>query len=123
MKGTWEKPVIVFYKEREKPRETKALVAVKARKIVVFKQTDNIKLKGTIEEFFPLIGDFDYLFTPEGKTDKYVLCWFDDEEDDFSTAFRRVTGVTFPHGIRCESNDKGKKFCNTTFSANRGKLE
>ena len=122
MKESWEKPVVVFYKEREKPREKRALVAVKARKIVVSKQGDN-KLRGQLEEFFPLIGDFEYLFTDEGKTDNYVLCWFDDTEDDFSTAFRRLTGVIFPQGIQCEINDKGKKVCNATFSAKQGKLQ
>lgn len=122
MEKSWEKPVVVFYKEREKPREKKAMVAIKARKIVVSKQADN-ELKGSIEEFFPLIGDFEYPFTPEGKTDNYVLCWFDDTEDDFTTAFRRLTGVTFPLGIQCEINEKGKKVCNTTFTAKQGKLE
>jgi len=122
LKESWEKPVVVFYKEREKPREKRALVAVKARKIVVSKQGDN-KLRGQLEEFFPLIGDFEYLFTDEGKTDNYVLCWFDDTEDDFSTAFRRLTGVIFPQGIQCEINDKGKKVCNATFSAKQGKLQ
>jgi len=123
LKQSWKKPVIVFYKEREKPREKKALVAIKARKIVVSKKTDETKIKGAIEDFFPLIGDFEYLFTPEGKTDNYVMCWFDDTEDDFSTAFRRLTGVTFPKGIRCEINEKDKKVCNTSFSAKQGKLE
>ena len=123
MEKSWNKPVIVFYKEREKPREKKALVAVKARKIVVSKQTDEKKITGSIIEFFPLIGDFDYLFSADGKTDNYVLCWFDDTEDDFSTAFRRLTGVTFPQGIRCEVNEKDKKVCNTTFFAKQSKLE
>jgi hypothetical protein len=123
LKESWEKPVVVFYKEREKPREKMALVAVKARKIAVSKQTGGNKLRGELEEFFPLIGDFEYLFTDEGKTDNYVLCWFDDTEDDFSTAFRRLTGVIFPQGIQCEINDKGKKVCNATFSAKQGKLQ
>jgi len=119
----WKKPVIVFYKEREKPRQKRALVAVKARKIVVYKETDKTELKGSIEDFFPLIGNFEYLFSAEGKTDNYVLCWFDDKENDFSTAFRRLTGVTFPQGIQCEINEKGKKACNTKFFAKQGKLE
>ena len=123
MKDSWEKPVVVFYKEREKPREKKALVAIKARKISVFNQTVGKKLRGELEEFFPLIGDFEYLFTDEGKTDNYVMCWFDDTEDDFNTAFRRLTGVVFPQGIQCEINDKGKKVCNATFSAKQGKLQ
>ena len=123
MSFIWEKPVIVFYKEREKPRQKRALVAVKARRIVVSKQTEDSKLIGKIEEFFPLIGNFEYPFSPEGKIDNYVLCWFDDTEDDFSTAFRRLTGVTFPQGIQCENNEKGKKVCNTTFSAKQGKLQ
>ena len=123
MEKSWKKPVIVFYKERERPREKKAFVAVKARKIVVSKQTADKKITGSITEFFPLIGDFDYLFSADGKTDNYVLCWFDDTEEDFSTAFRRLTGVTFPQGIRCEVNEKGKKVCNTTFFAKQGKLE
>ncbi|MCW4023297.1 MAG: hypothetical protein ACOWW1_05710 [archaeon] len=123
MSLSWEKPVIVFYKEREKPREKRALVAVKAHKIIVSEKTDKHKLQGSIKDFFPLIGDFEYLSTDEGKTDNYVLCWFDDAKDDFSTAFRRLTGVVFPQGIQCEINDKGKKVCNAIFSAKQGKLE
>jgi len=81
------------------------------------------KLGCAIKDFFPLMGDIDYVSSEEGKADRYVLCWFDDRYDDFSKAFRRLTGVTFPEGIKCVTDEKGKISCNADFEAKHGKLE
>lgn len=69
------------------------------------------------------MGNIDCISTIEGKEDCYVLCWFDDNENDFGKAFRRLTGVKFPEGIKCEINNNGKMSCNTIFKAKYGKLE
>ena len=69
------------------------------------------------------MGDIDYLLSQEGTVDKYVLCWFDDNEDDFLKAFRRLSGVTFPAGINVTTDGKNKKTCNAMFKAKHGRLE
>ena len=124
MKINWEKPVLIFYKQRLDKPETEAFATVKARKPAISQvKGETANFKGTIEDFFPLMGDIDYLSTSEGMSDKYVVCWFDDREDDFSKSWRRLNGVVFPDGIKCSTNDKGKKICNATFEAKHGKLE
>jgi len=119
----WEKPVITFCRERFVKKEKEAFVAVKARKLVVSTNEEGAGFNCVLEGFFPIMGDIDCLSTTEGKSDSYVLCWFDDREDDFSKAFRRLTGVTFPDGTSCVSNKKGKRTYNSTFEAKYGKLE
>lgn len=122
MESVWEKPVITFYKERFGKPERKAFAVVKARRLVVSKKERAI-FSCTIEEFFPLMGEIDYISTKEGKADRYVLCWFDDIEDDFGRAFRRLTGATFLEGIDFVTDTKGKRTYNASFEAENGKLE
>ena len=119
----WVKPVITFYKERFGTPEREAFVAVKARKLVVSRKEEGDKFNCVIEDFFPIMGELEYVSTNEGKADRYVLCWFDDLEDAFGKAFRRLTGVTFSEGIKCVTDEKGKKTCNVNFEAKHGKLE
>jgi hypothetical protein len=69
------------------------------------------------------MGDINYISSEEGKADRYVLCWFDDRYDDFSNAFKRLSGVTFSEGIKCINDEKGKISCNAVFEAKHGKLE
>ncbi|MFB0502018.1 MAG: hypothetical protein ACETVP_06050 [Candidatus Bathyarchaeia archaeon] len=123
MELIWEKPVIVFYKEKLKKPERKALAVVKAKKLVVSRVKEGEKFKGNIEDFFPFMGDIEYISTAEGISDRYVLCWLDYREDDFSKAWRRLTGVTFPTGITFVTNEKGKRTYHANFKAERGKLE
>ena len=123
MQFVWDKPVLTFYRERLGKPEREAFVAVKARKLVVSKKEEDTKFKCALHDFFPIMGEVDYVSTKEGKADKYVLCWFDDTEDDFGKAFRRLTGVTFPDEIKCVTNEKGKISCNADFEAKHGKLE
>ncbi|MCP8308979.1 MAG: hypothetical protein H3Z54_09850 [archaeon] len=118
----WEKPVIVFYKERAK-RESKALAVIKARRLTIRKDEESGKFKGTIQDFFPFMGDIDYISSPSRTSDRYVICWMDDREDDFSKAWRRLNGVTFPKGFVSITDDKGKRTYNANFEAKHGKLE
>jgi hypothetical protein len=123
LESVWEKPVITFYRERFGKPEREAFLVVKARRLSVSRNEGSNKLRCTLEDFFPLMGDIDCISSEEGKADRYVLCWFDDRFDDFGKAFRRLTGVTFLEGIKCVNDEKGKTSCNADFEAKHGKLE
>ena len=123
MQRVWAKPVITFYRERFGKPEKEGFVAVKARKLIISRTQGDSKFSCVLEDFFPIMGQIDYVSSKEGKTDAYVLCWFDDTIDDFGKAFRRLTGVTFHEGISCVNDSKGKVTCNTRFEAKLGKLE
>jgi hypothetical protein len=118
----WEKPVIVFYKERLEKPQRKAFLVVKARRLEISRVEEGTKFKGSINDFFPFMGDIDYISSKDGISDRYVLCWLDDKEDDFSKAWRRLTGVTFPGGITFITDEKGKRTYNANFEAEQGKL-
>jgi len=121
---SWEKPVIIFYKERIKDPETKALAVVKARKLTVTKTEEKEnKFTGTIKDFFPIMGDIDYVTSKEGKNDNYVLCWFEDKEEDFTKFWRQLTSATFPNGISFTTDKRGKRTYNTECKAKHAKLE
>ena len=122
MDFVWEKPVLVFYKERLDKPERKAFAVIKARKFSVSQNSNNVEITGEIMEFFPLMGDIDIISTKEGKSDQYILCWFEDREDDLSKAWRRLTKVTFPKGLTFTTDKKGKRTYNTEFKAKQGKL-
>lgn len=117
-----EKPVIVFYKER-KSREKNAFLVVKAKQLSISKNKVGNKLKGDLKDFFPLMGDIDYISSKEGISDKYVLCWFDDHEDDFSKAWRRLNNVEFSKGTFCNIGKNEKRVYNAQFEAEYAKLE
>jgi len=119
----WEKPVIVFYKERLKKPERNAFAVVKARRLVISRVEEEAKLKGNIKDFFPFTGDIDHITSKDGLSDRYVLCWMDDKEDDFSKAWRRLTSVTFPAGMTFTTDEKGKRTYNASFVAEHGKLK
>lgn len=122
MEHGWEKPVIVFYKERLEKPEVEAFVVVKARKLTV-SNAEGDKFKGNIKDFFPLMGNIDYISTTKGKSDHYVLCWFEDKEADFSKFWRQATAVTFPKGITFTADKKGKRTYNANFNAEHAKLK
>jgi hypothetical protein len=119
----WEKPVLAFYRERFERTEIEPFLVVKARKLVVSKKEGATKFKCVLEDFFPIMGKLDQISSEKGRTDRYVLCWFDDTVDNFGKAFRRLTGVTFQDGIKCVTDKKGKILCNTDFIAKHAKLE
>ncbi len=123
MELTWDKPVIVFYKERADEPERKAFLVVKARRLVIFEDEEGEGYRGRINDFFPLMGDIDYLSSNEGTSDHYVLCWFEDKEEDLGNAWRRLTGVTFRDGLSFDINMMKKKTYNANFRAQAGKLK
>ncbi len=122
MEFSWEKPVIVFYKERSQ-RERKAFAVIKARKLTIIKDEKSEKFKGTIQDFFPYMGNIDYISSPAGTSDHYIICWMDDREDDFKKAWKRLNGATFPKGFTFTTDDEDKRTYNANFEAKHGKLE
>jgi hypothetical protein len=117
----WNKPVLTIYRER-KPPEREPLAVVQAKKLAV-NTSEKKSLEGNIEDFFVLMGNFDYVSFKGGEADRYVVCWFDDKEDDFIKAARRLGGVKFPPGMSFKVDERGKRTYNTTFVADYGKLE
>ena len=115
--------MVTFYLERFGKPEREAFLVVKARRLSILRNDGSNKLGCTLEDFFPLMGDIGYISGKEGKADRYVLCWFDNREDDFGKAFRRLTGVTFSEGTSCVTDERGKRTYCAPFEAKHGKLE
>ncbi len=77
----WNKPVLAIFKERDVNPEVEPFAVVKAKKLTVAR-SDSSELTGTIQDFFKIMGDLDYLSSAQGASDHYVICWFDDAEQD-----------------------------------------
>jgi hypothetical protein len=118
----WNKPVVCIFKERAVNPEIDPFVVVKARKITI-SPTDNSKVTGNLVDFFTLMGDADYLMSPEGAADHYVMCWFDDTEPDMTKDLRRLRGVTLKGKVTCALNAAGKRTYNAAFQAEHAKLK
>jgi hypothetical protein len=120
----WKKPVICIFKERTgEERQSDPFVVVKAKQVTLT-EGENPKFSGKIEDFFTLMGDADYLLTPEGKFDHYVLCWFDDTEPDMNKDLRRLHGVRFNEQVTyIEDSKTHKRTYNATFTAAYGKTK
>ena len=118
----WNKPVLTLYRDRRPQPEREPFAVVQAKKLAVT-TSENKTLEGNVEDFFALMGNLDYISFKGGEADRYVVCWFDDKEDDFIQAARRLTGVTFPPGMSFKVDERGKRTYNTTFKAEYGKLE
>jgi hypothetical protein len=115
----WKNPTVTFYRERLDKPETEPFAVIKARKIVVEAEDDGFR--GNIVDFFALMGDVDHISSSSVKGQRYVLCWFDDAEDDFGRSFRKLSGVTFPSGLSFTTSDE-KRTYNASFQAKYGKL-
>lgn len=122
MEFVYNKPVLTFYRERHDKPEREPFVVIKAKKLSVSK-SETAELSGVIHDFFPLMGDVDCISSADGKVDQYVVCWFDDAEPDMDKSFRRLTGVTFPSGLSCETDARSKKTYNAPFKAKHGILK
>jgi hypothetical protein len=118
----WNKPVLTLYRDRRPQPEREPLAVVQAKKLTVT-TSEKKTLEGNVEDFFALMGNLDYITFKGGEIDRYVVCWFDDKEDDFIQAARRLSGVTFPPGMSFKVDERGKRTYNTTFKAEYGKLE
>jgi hypothetical protein len=123
LSNVWKKPVICIFKERTgENKESDPFVVIKAKQVTVTPK-DNPKFSGVITDFFTLMGDAEYLSTPEGKADHYVFCWFDDTEPDMTKDLRRLRGVHFQGEIVCTENEKThKRTYNAAFNASQAKL-
>ncbi|MCW4005227.1 MAG: hypothetical protein NWF04_01310 [Candidatus Bathyarchaeota archaeon] len=118
----WDKAVICVFRERFENHEADPFVVVRCKKLVVCKSEDG-KLAGSITDFFTLMGDADYISSPEGMADQYVMCWFDDNESDTTKDLRRLRGVTFPTKPTYTTGAANKRTYNATFKAEQGKLK
>jgi hypothetical protein len=112
------KPVLSLYRENNEQPETEPFVVVKAKKLTV-KQLEKGGFEGSINDFFCLMGDVDKV----QSANRYVVCWFDDQVDDFYEAFRRLSGVTFPTQITYTVDKRNKRTYNTDFQAKFAKLK
>jgi hypothetical protein len=121
MDYVWNKPVLTFYRERI-PRENEPFAVVKALKLIVTK-SERTGYLGTINSFFPLMGNLDCLSSVEGKNDHYVICWFDDKVEDLNESFRRLAGVAFSSDVPYVVAERGKRTYSARFTAKIGKLE
>jgi len=117
----WNKPVVCIFKERDAP-EVDPFVVVKVKKLVLSRSTDS-KVTGNLVDFFTLMGDADYLMSPEGAADHYVMCWFDDTEPDVTKDLRRLRGVILKGAVTCALNEAGKRTYNAAFMAEHAKLK
>jgi len=118
----WNKPVVCIFKERDIDPEMDPFVVVKAKKITL-SGIDKGEVTGTLQDFFTLMGDADYLSTAEGVVDHYVMCWFDDSEPDMTHDLRRLRGVTLKGKVTFVLNQAGKRTYNAAFKAEHAKLK
>ena len=121
MDYVWNKPVLTFYRERI-PRENEPFAVVKALKLIVTK-SEKAGYWGTINSFFPLMGNLDCISSVEGKNDHYIMCWFDDKVESLNESYRRLAGVTFLSEVNYVVDEMGKRTYNARFKAKTGKLE
>lgn len=120
----WQKPVICIFRERTSTdRESDPFVVVRARQVTLNEEGDHT-FKGTVDDFFTLMGDVDYVSSAEGKADHYVFCWFDDSEPDMTKDLRRLRGVRFLGEVTCTEAEKThKRTYNASFSATQAKIK
>ncbi len=118
----WNKAVVCIFKERDVDPEVDPFVVVKTKKITLARGGDS-KVTGSLVDFFTLMGDADYLTSPQGAADRYVMCWFDDTEPDMTKDLRRLRGVTLKGKVTCALNTSGKRTYNASFEAEHAKLK
>jgi len=118
----WNRPVVCIFKERDIKPEIDPFVVVKAKKITLSHSNES-KVMGSLVDFFTLMGDADYLLSPEGASDHYVMCWFDDTEPDMTKDLRRLRGVTLNSKVTCTIAEAGKRTYNADFKADHAKLK
>ncbi|XHH09408.1 MAG: hypothetical protein ACFCUE_01940 [Candidatus Bathyarchaeia archaeon] len=117
----YNKPVVCIFKERDVHPEVDPFVVVKAKKITLNKTKDS-KFDCKMQDFFTLMGDADYLSSPEGEDDHYVMCWFDDTQPDMTHDLRRLRGVTLKGQPKLSYTQSGKRTYNAAFEAKQAKL-
>lgn len=118
----WNKPVLTLYRDRKQNPEREPFAVIKARKLTITQSGSN-GIEGTLNDFFALMGNLDYISSKEGESDRYIACWFDDKDDDFDRAGRRLLGISFPTGVMYVVDEREKRTYNANFEAKQGKLE
>jgi len=118
----WNKPVVCLFKVRDVNPEIDPFVVVKAKKIMI-SPSKGSEVTGSLVDFFTWMGDADYLMSPEGAVDRYVMCWFDDTEPDMTKDLRRLRGVILKGKVTCTLNTAGKRTYNAFFQAEHAKLK
>ena len=120
----WQKPVVSIFRERTSiDRESDPFVVVRARQVSLTEVEDHT-FRGTVDDFFTLMGDVDYVSSAAGKGDHYVFCWFDDSEPDMTKDLRRLRGVRFEGEVSCVENEKThKRTYNAAFTATQAKIK
>ena len=116
----WKKPTVTLFRERLDKPEKDPFAVIKAQRITLEDMQDK-GFNGALVDFFTLMGDIDYISSPEGKRDRYILCWFDDSIYDFNKAFKKISGVKF-YSELSYSELEGKRTYNATFQAKYGKI-
>ena len=114
----WKKPTISVFKEKSDTQENEPFAILKAQKILL-QVIENNNYNGEIIDFFVLMGDIDCINSDKGKRENYILCWFDDNIDDFSESLRKLTGVTFL-SAPSYTESKGKRWYRLSFEAKYG---
>jgi hypothetical protein len=120
-KHVYNKPVVCIFKERDVNPETDPFVVVKAAKVTL-SQTKDSKYACSIQDFFTLMGDADYLSSEEGQNDHYVMCWFDDTQPDMTKDLRRLRGVTIKGKTKLSYTQSGKRTYSANFEAKNAKI-
>jgi hypothetical protein len=115
---SWTKPVLSLYRENNEQPETEAFAVIKAKRLII-SASEKGGFSGKIEDFFCLMGNLDQV----QPIKKYVICWFDDSVEDFHSAFRRLSGVTFPTELKYVTDKRNKRTYNTGFEAKHAKLK
>jgi len=121
--SVWKKPVICIFKERSKDNwQSDPFVVIKAKQVTLASR-DGHKYSGKIEDFFTLMGDSDYLASAEGKSDHYVMCWFDDTIPDMTKDLCRLRGVRVDGEVTYNLNEQThKRTYNASFTAEQAQL-
>ncbi len=121
--SVWKKPVICIFKERSKDNwQSDPFVVIKAKQVKLNGEKGS-KFSGKIEDFFTLMGDSDYLSSADGKSDHYVMCWFDDTIPNMTNDLCRLRGVRVDGDVTCSLNEQThKRTYNASFTAEQAQL-
>jgi hypothetical protein len=121
-KHNFHRPVIQVYRERLDHPEKEALIVIKSATGMTIEEGGTPRFSGEIKDFFPLMGRLDFLSDEAGLEDSYVLCWFDDREEDFGRSWKRLTGVRFAERPALISSPESKPAYSVSFTAAGGRL-
>ena len=121
---TFFRPVVQIFLERIDDPQKEPLTVIKCMSDMIIREEENRShlFGGEIQSFFPLMGQLNFLKKQSGLSDRYVLCWFDDREEDFNLSWKRLNGVRFSEQPVLISGQKRKPAYNVSFTATAGHL-